>query len=52
MKENVSANKMSIKRKTLMVVIDVAVAIYCAPELKEKLKHGYDSIINEWRKMR
>lgn len=44
--------KIPFYKKAIGVSIMIAVAIYCIPELQEKMFNILDSIKNEWRKQR
>lgn len=49
---NANQGKTSLCRKALGVGIMIAVAIYCIPELQDKLVSALDSLKSEWRKVK
>lgn len=44
--------KQPFYKKVIGIGIMVVVAIYCIPELQDKVVSGFDFIKSEWRKMK
>ncbi len=44
--------KIPLYKKVIGVAVMIAVAIYCIPELQDKLISAFDFLRGEWRKTR